>query len=115
MDTLFLAVWAVVPVLLSLLLATRLWGKPTVLKWWGEMWWQLKKSVINLTRRTVAAIRVFLADEIDEDAALDELEERVAHRLHGRLTAIDNKIHHMREKQTALEKHAFGVLSEGDE
>jgi hypothetical protein len=115
MSTLFAAVWALVPMMVSLLLAARLWGRERVLKCCDEMWWRFKKSCINLTRRTVAAVRVFLAEEVDEYAALDELEERVEHRLQGRLTALDAKIYKLQTAVELIERHMTAVIAEGDD
>lgn len=113
MEIFFLAAWALVPVMLSLLLAARLFGRDAVVKWCRDTSWQINRILADFGHRVVMAIRAFFAVAVDEGDVMDELEDRLVERLSSRLTLLDNKIYDTAERVARVEKHAAAVLHEG--
>ena len=113
MEIFFLGLWAVVPVMLSLILASWLFGRSAVVKWCRDMSWQINKILADLCHRCVMAARSFLAVAVDEGDVMDELEDRLIDRIELRLTRLDNKLYDTDERVARVEKHAAAVLHEG--
>lgn len=113
MEIFFLGLWALVPVMFSLILAARLFGREAVVKWCRDTSWRINSILADFGHRVVAAIRAFFAVAINEADIMDELEDRLVERLEHRLTLLDNKIYDVQERTALVEKHAAAVLHEG--
>lgn len=99
----------------ALAVFVKAFGKEPVLDGLLLLW----RGLSEVARRVGVAARVLIGVHLDKDDAMEDLaedvEERVSYRMHGRLTALDNRIYHVTERVTKLEKQARMVLPIADD
>lgn len=106
MELLFLIALSSLPAMGSLLLAARLWGKDTVIRYVRELAWSANQISWSICRRLLAALRALVAVEIDEDEMrdkiLDEVEERLHNRLGREIQHLNNRVYDLDAKVRGL-------------
>lgn len=105
MDIVFLACWATLPLIGSLLLAARLWGKERVIRAVGDWAFNTRWILDGFACRLLRACRALVAVDLDaadlRDDLVDEVEEMVSRKMQERLTLLNSKIHAL-EHQVSL-------------
>lgn len=114
MDIVFLVCLSTLPLMGSLWLAARIWGKPAVIKFVREAAWQLGRLAEGLGRRLIGGLRVLIGAHLDEeDAASDiaeEVEERLSYRVNSSVDLLKHQLNGLRHRVENLEKQARMVL-----